>query len=423
MPRVSKARSLWRHRDFLLLWSGQTTSSLGNEISYLALPLVAGLVLNASPLDLGLLTAARRLPVLFASLPAGALGDRWRKRPVMITTFLISGCAMATIPLAAVAGSLTLWQLYGVALVVATCEVFFTPAYQTYPLTLLGPDKLMAGNAKLTSTITVAGMAGQPLGGVLISVFGPAKAVLADVFSYLAAALTLALIRAPEPKPEKVEHAPRLRTQIAEGLRYVTRHRVIGPLVLYMATVSFCLAGSAALEINYAVRELGWSSLATGLVLGLSMAGGLAAGMIAKPLTDRYGMPRVLLGAAAAYPLCSASLGLVGPGLAGQIIVGFSWTMLIIVTLIFQSTQRSLRQLMTPQDMQGRLAATSRWLTWAATPIGAVLAGVLATGVGMRATLLLFSAGMLIGPVVLWCSPMRTSRREVEQGIAMATTG
>ncbi|MGW2147215.1 MFS transporter [Nonomuraea bangladeshensis] len=419
---MSKTVSLWRHRDFLLLWSGQTTSSLGNEISYLALPLVAGLMLNASPLDLGLLTAARRVPVLFASLPAGALSDRWRKRPVMITTFLISGCAMATIPLAAAAGSLTLWQLYGVALVVATCEVFFTPAYQTYPLTLLGPDNLMEGNAKLTSTITVAGMAGQPVGGVLISLFGPAKAVLADALSYLAAALTLALIRAPEPMPEKAEKAPKLRTQIAEGLRYVTRHRVIGPLVLYMATVSFCLAGFAALEVNYVVRELGWSSMATGLVLGLSMAGGLAAGLIAKPLTDRYGMPRVLLGAATAYPLSTATIGLVDPGLAGQLIVGFSWTMMIIITLIFQSTQRSLRQLLTPQDMQGRLAATSRWLTWAATPIGAILAGALGTGIGMRATLLVFSAGMLIGPVVMWLSPLRASRHEIEQDVKMATT-
>ncbi|WP_185844985.1 hypothetical protein [Nonomuraea sp. WAC 01424] len=88
-------------------------------------------------------------------------------RPVMITTFLVSGCAMGTVPAAAVAGVLTLWQLYAVALVVATCEVFFTPAYQTYPLTLLGPDRLMAGNARLTSTVTVAGIVGQPVGGVL----------------------------------------------------------------------------------------------------------------------------------------------------------------------------------------------------------------------------------------------------------------
>ncbi|MEU8321218.1 MFS transporter [Nonomuraea sp. NPDC048881] len=129
---MSRAGSLWRQRDFVLLWGSQTTSSLGNEISYLALPLVAGLVLDASPVELGLLTAARRLPVLFASLPAGALSDRWRKRPVMIVAFLVSGCAMGTIPLAAVAGGLTLGQLYAVALVVATCEVFFTPAYQTY---------------------------------------------------------------------------------------------------------------------------------------------------------------------------------------------------------------------------------------------------------------------------------------------------
>ncbi|NUP61701.1 MAG: MFS transporter [Nonomuraea sp.] len=420
---MPKTRSLWRHRDFLLLWSGQTTSSLGTEISYLALPLVAGLVLHASPMDLGLLTAARRLPVLFASLPAGALSDRWRKRRTMISTFVISGCAMGTIPAAAVTGSLTLWQLYAVALVVATCEVFFTPAYQTYPLILLGPDNLMEGNAKLTSTVTVAGMAGQPLGGVLIAVFGPAKAVLADALSYLAGALTLALIRAPEPRPERAGDRPRLRVEIAEGLRYVVRHRVIGPLVLYMATVSFCLAALAALEVNYMVRELGWSSLATGLVLGLSMAGGLAAGVIAKPLTDRYGMPRVLLGTAAAYPLSTAPIGMVGPGLAGQVVVAASGALMIVVTLVFQSTQRSLRQLLTPPEMQGRLAATSRWLTWAATPVGAVLAGVLAEGAGMRATLLLFSAGMLVGPVVMWFSPLRTSQREIERQLATATAG
>ncbi|GGS80175.1 MFS transporter [Nonomuraea spiralis] len=412
---------MWRHRDFVLLWSGQTTSSFGTEISYLALPLVAGIVLNASPVELGLLTAARRVPVLFASLPAGALSDRWRKRPVMITTFLVSGCAMGTVPAAAVAGVLTLWQLYAVALVVATCEVFFTPAYQTYPLTLLGPDRLMAGNARLTSTVTVAGMVGQPVGGLLISLFGPAKAVLADALSYLGGALALALIRAPEPAPERGEKAPRLRAQIGEGLRYVVRHRVIGPLVLYMATVSFCLAGLTALEVNYVVRELGWSSLATGLVFGVSMAGGLAAGAVAGPLTDRYGMPRVLLGAAFAYPLCSGSIGLVEPGLAGQVVVGVSWSILIIVTLVFQSTQRSLRQLLTPKDMQGRLAATSRWLTWAATPVGAVLSGLLAGGIGMRGSLLVFSAGMLVGPVVMWFSPLRTSRREIERDVRTAT--
>ncbi|MFI7105532.1 MFS transporter [Nonomuraea sp. NPDC050227] len=420
---MSRAGSLWRQRDFVLLWGSQTTSSLGNEISYLALPLVAGLVLDASPVELGLLTAARRLPVLFASLPAGALSDRWRKRPVMIVAFLVSGCAMGTVPLAAAAGGLTLGQLYAVALVVATCEVFFTPAYQTYPLTLLGPERLMEGNAKLTSTVTVAGMAGQPIGGVLISLFGPAKAVLADALSYLVGALALALIRSPEARPERKERAPRLREQIAEGLRYVVRHRVIGPLVLYMATVSFCIAGLSALEVNYVVRELGWSGLATGLVFGVSMAGGLAAGAIGGPLTERYGMPRVLLGAAFAYPLCSGSIGLVGPGLAGQLVVGVSWTLMIIVTLVFQSTQRSLRQLLTPKEMQGRLAATSRWLTWAATPVGAVLAGALAAGIGMRGTLVVFSAGMLAGPVVMWCSPLRTSRREIERDVRTATAG
>ncbi|NUR91538.1 MAG: hypothetical protein HOY71_46330, partial [Nonomuraea sp.] len=143
----------------------------------------------------------------------------------------------------------------------------------------------------------------------------------------------------------------------------------------------------------------------------------------AKPLTDRYGMPRVLLGAAFLYPVSTGPIGLVGPGLAGQVVVTVSGALMIIVTLVFQSTQRSLRQLLTPADLQGRLAATSRWLTWAATPVGAILSGLLAGVVGMRATLLVFSAGMLVGPVVMWFSPLRTSRMEIERELATATAG
>ncbi|MBA2893532.1 MFS family permease [Nonomuraea soli] len=370
-------------------------------MSTLAIPLIAGLLLNASPMELGLLTAARKAPVLFASLPAGALADRWRKRPIMIWSLTLSGLIMLTLPLAAMAGALTIGHLWAVALLAGICEVFYSPAYQTYPLLILGPERIMQGNARLTTTITVSGMSGPALSGVLIALLGPAKAVLVDAASFLAAAATMAFIRTPEPKPQPRDRSG-LRREIAEGLRYVVRHPVIGPLLFGMATISFCLAGTSALEITYLARELGWSSQALGLVLGVGMLGGLAGGMLAEPLTSRYGTARVLIGAALAYPLFVSPIGLIGPGLAGQIVMGVSWGLLLVAAIVFQSVQKSLRQLLTPAEMQGRLAASARWITWGATPLGALLAGALATWAGMRGALLVFAAGLFAGPVVMW---------------------
>ncbi len=157
----------------------------------LALPLVAGVVLGASPFEMGVVAAARKLPVLFASLPAGALADQWRKRPVMISTHLIAGTAMASIPVAGIFGGLTLWQLYAVAAIAGVCETFFNPVYQSYPLTLLGPENLAEGNAKLSTAMMGAATVGAPLGGFLVDLFGAVKAMLADAISFFVAAVAI----------------------------------------------------------------------------------------------------------------------------------------------------------------------------------------------------------------------------------------
>lgn len=387
----------------MLLWSGQTTSVLGNEISMLAIPLVAGLLLGASPFELGVLAAAGKAPVLFVSLPAGALVDRWRKRPVMVATLLIAGVAMLTIPVAAALGWLTLWQLYAVALVAGACETIFNPAFQTYPLLLLGPERLVDGNARLSTSGTAAAAIGPGIGGLLITLLGPAKAIFADAFSFLAAAVMIAFIR----KPEQPRPGARIGAEIAEGLRYVLRHPVLRRITLHAAIVSFLLAGSVALSRVYAVRELHWSPAAFGLVLGLSALGGVLGGFVAKPLSDRFGMTRVMMCASLAFPIGSLPLALVSPGLAGQVIVLCAYVVLLGGDLIFTVTQRSYRQLVTTPELQGRLAATMRFLGWGAAPLGALLAGVVAEFAGLQRTLLVFALALVIAPIVLWLSPLR----------------
>ncbi|MFI6323408.1 MFS transporter [Nonomuraea sp. NPDC050556] len=393
-------------RDFALLWSAQTTSVLGNEISMMAIPLVAGLVLNASPFEMGVLAAAGKLPVLFVSLPAGALVDRWRKRRVMVATLLVAGTAMLTVPVGAVAGTLTMTQLYAVAMIVGICETIYNPAFQSYPLFLLGPERLMDGNAKLSTSGTAASTIGPGVGGFLVGLAGPAKAVLADALSYFAAALMIGLIR----KPETSERRRSLKTDMKDGLRYVVSHPVLRWITLQSAIVSFLLAGSIALYRVYAVKELHWSPVAFGVVMGVSSLGGVLGGLVARRLTDRFGMTRVMLWASLCFVIGELPLPLVSPGLAGQVIVGLAWTFLLVGALVFNVTQRSYRQLVTPKELQGRLAATTRFLTWGATPLGALLAGAVAEFAGMRLTLLFEAVGLLLGPVVLWLSPLRTAQ-------------
>ncbi|WP_158088810.1 MFS transporter [Thermoactinospora rubra] len=327
-------RSLWRERDFVLLWSGQTVSMLGSEVTLVALPLVAGL-----------------------------------------------------------------------------CETFFNPAYQTYPRVLLGPERLLEGNAKLSLSTTGAASAGPSLGGVLIQAFGPAKAMLADAVSFFAAAAAIWRIRAPEPRPEPRQGAT-VRADIVEGVRYVLRNRLIRPIAISGAVFSFVIAIPVALSTVYAARELHWSPLAIGLVSGLSALGGVLGGLVAERLAKRYGMTRTMLGASLVYAVCDLVLPLVSPGLLGQVLVGLGWTVLLAGAIVLNVTQRSFRQLVTPLELQGRLAATMRWMAWSCAPLGALLGGALAEAVGMRTTLLVAGLACGLGTLVLWLSPLRTMRQD-----------
>ncbi len=407
MHQMSGKRSLWRDRDFVLLWSAQNASMLGSEVTLLALPLVAGVVLGASPFEMGVVAAARKLPVLFASLPAGVLADRWRKRPIMISTHLVAGLAMLSIPVAAVFGALTLAQLYVVAAVAGLCETVFNPVYQSYPLVLLGRERLVEGNAKLSLAMTAASTLGASAGGFIVGLAGAVKAMLADALSFFAAALAIWAIRAPEPPPSPPQ-GTRMRSEVAEGLRYVFRHPLIRPIALSLPVFSFALAGTHALWIVYVVKELHWQPQVIGLALGVSGLGGVAGGMIAHRLTSRFGLARTIVWSATVYAVGDLPLVLASPGLAGQIVVTLSWTILFAGAVIVQVSQRSFRQLITPLELQGRLAATTRWLAWGAAPLGALLAGALAEVVGLRLTLLAAALTVGLGPLVLWLSPLRS---------------
>ncbi|MDX6243382.1 MAG: hypothetical protein QOE76_1105, partial [Frankiales bacterium] len=202
---TGQPRSLLRQRDFRLLWAGQGVSEFGSAITMVALPLAAVVTLNASPLQVGLLDAATTAAFLLVGLPAGALVDRRRRRPVLMRADLGRALLFGSIPVAAAFGVLTLAQLFVVALFGGLLRVFFDVAYQSYLPALVARDQLVQGNSTLMATEATAQVAGPGVGGALVGAIGAAATMTIDAVSYLVSFVSLALIRRPEPPVEVPE--------------------------------------------------------------------------------------------------------------------------------------------------------------------------------------------------------------------------
>src|SRR5271169_1989756 len=198
MPGDEPGRTLWRHRNFLLLWSGQTVSEMGSAVTQLALPLTAVVVLGASTFQVGLLTSAATAAFALIALPAGALVDRRAKRRLMIWCDVARMLIIGSVPLAAAFGVLTLGQLYAVAVTAGVCTVFFDVAYQSYLPVVVTREHLVDGNGKLGASQSFAQVAGPGLGGGLVGLVGAAGAMAADAISYAVSVASLLAIRVRE---------------------------------------------------------------------------------------------------------------------------------------------------------------------------------------------------------------------------------
>ncbi len=421
MVKRGSAGSLWRHRDFMLLWSGQTVSLFGSQVSWLALPLVAVVVLKATTFQVAALGAVNSLPPLLFSLPSGVLVDRYRKRRLMIACDIGCALAMGSVPLAGVFAHVTLVQLYAVALVVGTLGTVFVPAASSLQPLLTGGDRLIDATAKMNTARGLAEMGGPSAGGFLVGLAGAVRAVGVDAVSYGVSAVTLAFMRFREPAPAPRAGGRRFRTEIAEGLRFVLGHPVLRPIGLSAALGAFLLRGVSSVWLLYVVRELHWSVTAAGLVYGLSLAGGVASSMVVRRVVARIGMGRsIILGA-----LFSAPFELVTPivprGPAGQWIVALVFASLTASGMLYSTASGSTRQLLCPPDMLGRMSSSNRFLQLSLLPLGPLTAGALGSWIGLRPTLFVLAGATLLWPAMLLASPIRTLREvPVHQAYARA---
>jgi MFS family permease len=410
-PAQRRSGGLLWHRDFRLLWTGETVSWVGNFMAVVALPLLAVKVLHASSFAVGMLVAAGFLPWLVIGLPVGAWIDRMPTRPVMVASDLISAVLYASVAVGAWAGVLTLGQLITVALLAGTANVFFSTAYQVYLRTLLAPADLVEGNAKLQGSSAAAELAGPSLAGLAAQTLGAAAAVLANGATFLVSAACLLAIRTRAPRQPSSGQRPPLRRTIAEGVRFVARDPYLARMTLYTMTGNLALIGFIAVQIVFLIRTLGLPSAAVGLLVAVQGVGGVLGAMVARRLSDRIGTARALLLAAlGAEPFCLlAPLARRGPELV-LYVIGILLTAVgvVIVNVIIGS----FRQAYAPPGMLGRVSATMRFLTMGTSPLGALIGGALAAAIGPRGALwVLFATVAASGLLLL--SPAFTRSRDL----------
>lgn len=411
---AGRAESVLRNADFNRLWTAETISQFGTQVSLLAIPLVAVTLLHATPFEVALLGTIEFLPFILFSLPAGAWVDRLRRRPILIAGDLGRAVMLASVPIAYALGVLTMAQLYIVGFVVGTLTVFFDVAYQSYLPSLVERDQLVDGNGKLEASRTVAQSAGPALGGGLIGLVTAPLAILADSLSFVLSGLFVFLIRRTEPAPDRHadEHGrPRgsLRQEVSEGLRYVLGNRYLGGIAASTATSNFFSNVAFATFIVYAVRVLGLSPLEIGLTFGLGNVGGVIGALTASRIAGRFGVGPTIIGA----------MVLAGPGLllialaprefpipflvAGSFLQG-------VAVVVYNINQLSFRQAVTPTAMQGRMNATIRFIVWGAIPLGSIVGGIIATAVGLQAAILVGAVGAFLAVIPLVITPVRTLR-------------
>ncbi len=408
---------LWRHGDFLKLWSGQTISQFGTQVSSLALPLVAVLVLDASAFEVAALTTVEFLPFILFSLPAGVWVDRLRRRPILIIGDLGRGALLATIPLAYAADVLTLAQLFVVGFLVGAFSVFFDVAYMSYLPSLVERDQIIEGNSKFELSRSAAQVGGPGLGGVLVEIFTAPYALLLDAVSYLASGLFVLGIRKPEPQPE-VERAdgakPGFGSEVKEGLAFVFGNPNLRAQACCTATSNFFFDVSFSILIVFAVRELGLSPGVIGIVFSIGAAGSLAGAVVARRISNRFGIGPTTIGVAMLqgpamllFAIAPAGNAAVPFLVTAQILIGFA-------AVLYNIVQVSYRQAICPARLQGRMNSAMRFVVWGTVPLGALTGGALGTAVGLRETMVVGAVGAGLSFLWILLSPQRHLREMPE---------
>ncbi|MGQ7295670.1 MFS transporter [Quadrisphaera sp. KR29] len=409
-------------RDFRRLWAGDSVSQGATQVGDLVVPLLAVTVLAASPLQMGVLTAAQSAAFLLLGLPAGAWVDRWSKRRVLLLGNVVRAVALAVLPLAWWAGVLSLPLVVAVAFVVGVATLFFDVAYQSYLPALVRSERLGEGNALLQVSASVAQVGGPAVGGWLARLLGAPLAVAVSAVAFAASSGLLSRISHGEPPPDRGARRP-LRTEVAEGLSLVVRQPLLRRIVATTALSNFGGSATSALLVLYAVRRLGLSEGQVGTALGVGAAGGLLGALTVQAVVRRVGEGRTIalallpgVAAGALVPLAALFVdsGAIDDGGAVALLAA-SGAVLGVSVVLYNVAQVTYRQRLTPAPLLGRMNASVRFLVWGTMPVGALLGGVLGEHLGLVPTLWTALAVEAVAVLPVLLSPLVRSGPDADR--------
>jgi MFS family permease len=406
-----RPHGLWRHPDFMRLWAGQTVSQLGSTVTREALPYTAILALGATPLQMGLLGAAGAAPLLILGLFAGVWVDRLRRRPLMIAADVGRALLLLSIPAAYLLGMLRIEQLYLIAGLAGILTVFFDVAYRSTLPELIGREQLVEGNSKLGLSESLAEIAGPPLGGALVQLIGGPITLLLDALSFVVSALSIQRIRADTPIPPAEADRPHIMRDLTTGLRVIWGSPLLRAIAASSIVRNFFGWFFGAIYGLYALRTLGLSTAALGLVVACGGIGGLAGAALAGPLTRRLGVGPAIVGALLIDAAVTSLIWLAGGALplavplliASQLIGDAAMTAALIA-------EHSLRQTITPDRLLGRVNASMSVLGQGIGTLGMLAGGALAELIGLRATAGVAVLGIALSGALVLISPLRRQR-------------
>lgn len=398
---------LWLNKNFMNLWGAETVSQFGSQITPVAIPLLAALTLDATPFQMGTLAASSGLPVLVIGFVAGAWVDRLRRRPLMIATDIGRAIALLAIPVAAWLDALSIPLLVIVSILTGMQTVVFNAAYSSLLPNLVERSELADANGKLFSSMSISQVAGPALAGTLISLISAPIVILIDSLTFLLSGWFIGRIRHEEPRTARTKEDGHFWREVREGLRALVSSPVLRAVTASSATINLAGFMFLAVYVLYMTDDLGLSARGVGLVYASGGAGSLLGSVLARPISERFGVGPTLVWSAVGFGMfgLTVPMAILVPEYALPLVI-FAECMQWMTLIVFNVLKLSLRQSLTPDRLMGRVSASSQVLIGGMMPIGSFLGGAIGSLFGVHAALLVGCAGMFLAAAWVWWSPV-----------------
>ncbi len=398
--------SVWRNTRFRRFWYGHSVSQFGDRITELALPLIAVVVLDATPGEVGILTAAVWMPSLLSIVVGSWADHHLHKRRILVYADLARALVLVTVPVAYAFDVLTLPLLFAVAFASGLGQVFFNTSYPPFFVSLVQRREYVDANAKLSISRSASFIAGPAAGGALIQVLTAPIAIVVDAVSFLYSAWVIGRLDVVD-QPVDPSAGESWRRRVAKGARFVLGNRYLRAGLGCSTTINFFTFMSFALLVLFASRDLGLSAGVIGAVFGVGSIGGLLGAAVAPRLSRRFGVGPMVVVGAVLFPAPLALIALAGGGhWLSALVLAVAEFLSALGVMVFDINLNSIQASITPDGMRSRVAGAYTTVNYGCRPLGALLGGVLGSTIGLRETFVLAAVGGALSVVFLVGSPI-----------------